>query len=454
MSTVGLAVVLLALAVACLLVLVRPVVIPQAFGLVAPFGLFYLPGSVQLITVAALAVISLALWERLWIGQLPVPRSLQAWSAIVWTVGVVFSVVGSKDPGRAATFGTWQIIAAWLAVSFAVTVGRPDRARAVLGAWLVGALAVGASGLFLQDGGLSEAYGGAVVTGRAVGVFTQPNEYGTYCMLVWLFCTGLAILTRGWTRYLALAAGVACLDGLITSFSRGAWLGAAFGLVVLAILAPQARRPQAIGLVAAGVAFGSVLIVMPFWELPGLLATRVISIVNPEANPFDDRPALMAEGLRQFGKASLVGQGPNMYSPVSANVGSLARTIGGEHPHNFALAVAAEQGLIGLLALVGFALAACLAVINSRHLVRRARSQSRRPGVSRALTVVPLGAAVALSAGASLAGFVVEGLVDYPMRNALMRTTAWTMIGWTLAGYRLLTAATPQPQDVSVQVEV
>ena len=51
---------------------------------------------------------------------------------------------------------------------------------------------------------------------------------------------------------------------------------------------------------------------------------------------------------------------------------------------------------------------------------------------------VPLGAAVTMSAAAALVALVGAGVVDYPLRNALTRTTAWMFIGLALAGHRSL----------------
>ena len=68
-----------------------------------------------------------------------------------------------------------------------------------------------------------------MVTGRAEGIFSQPNEYGFYCMVTVVFALGLAVLTRGWLRRTAVLALVVCSAGLLLSLSRGAWSGTAVG---------------------------------------------------------------------------------------------------------------------------------------------------------------------------------------------------------------------------------
>ncbi len=449
--------VVLGLCFAGLLAIRWPSAILVAFGLVAPFGLASLPGSMQLITLASAGVIGLALMDTLWSGRLPVPASVAGWSATAWSIGAVTSAALAEDPARAAVFGAWQIIAAWLAVSLAIAAGRPDRMRWALGAWLLGAVVIGISGVVQDEGGVEAAFGGGVVSGRAVGVFAQPNEFGTYCMMMAVFCSGLAVMTRGSLRVLAAAAGVACAQGLVISFSRGAWVGAVAGAVLLILLAPAVRRPAALALLTVGTVLAVVLAVLPDWQFPSIMVDRVRSIFNPEANPFDDRPALRAEGLREFAERPVVGQGPNMFLPQSTDVDSLARTVAGEHPHNFWIAIGAEQGIVGLLSVLGMAVAVGLALASSRrHLVARGPlahgGEARRPGT------VPLGAAITVSASAAIGAFLVSGLVDYPMRNALVRTSVWAMVGLALAGHRLLrfdsgSPAPPSPACGAAHVE-
>ena len=59
----------------------------------------------------------------------------------------------------------------------------------------------------------------------------------------------------------------------------------------------------------------------------------------------------------------------------------------------------------------------------------RAQSVRRLPSLS---------AVVTASAAAACAGLIVEGMIDFPIRNPLSRTTVFLMIGWALAGQRLM----------------
>jgi O-antigen ligase len=288
---------------------------------------------------------------------------------------------------------------------------------------------------------LEAAYDGAVVSGRPVGVFAQPNEYGLYCMLVVVFATGLVFTTRGWVRWVSVVAAGSSAVGLVLSLSRGSWLGAIAGLILLALLVPQTRRPFLAGGALALVA-GAAVSLLPF-QIPvvSLVVARALTIGDAASNPYDERPSFRAEGMREWAEKPIFGQGPNSFPELSTGINSVARPNGAEHPHSFIIAVGAEQGLVGVLALLGFAVAVVIAARTARVDVVLAFRAGRAAPRQRPRPYPPLAAAVALSAAAVLGAFMVEGFADYPMRNALSRTTVWVMVGWALAGQRILDSA-------------
>lgn len=428
------------------LVLWRPWLTVALFGLTAPLALTQLPASLDLVTVMSFLVVGAALWDVLLRSQSLVPQSWAAIAALIWSVGIVASVAFSSDLGRAAILGTWQILAAWLAVSIARLVTTPGRLYPVLVCVLIGATSVAASGL---SGGFNQSgvYSATVVQNRAIGVFSQPNEYGLYCSMIWAFSLGIACLCRGWLRVLAVVCSIASLAGLVISFSRGSWLGAVAAALLMAALIPQTRRPQAIAVTATVSALAASLVILPYWELPGLLVSRFMSIFGGESNPYDNRPALLAEGLRQWAQDPVFGVGPNMYPVESRTLESATRTLEGQHAHNLIITLGAEQGFIGLIAVAVFVVAIVTAVRAARRYVV-ARGSARPEHI-------PLGAAVTLSAMGALTSLAAAGLVDYPLRNALTRSTMWMLIGLLLAGHACLRAqlaANSSQRTVEAQV--
>ncbi|MDQ1250785.1 MAG: hypothetical protein QG597_5165, partial [Actinomycetota bacterium] len=354
-------VIVLGVLAVALLLFYRPAVVLIIFGLAAPVGLFDLPGGVSMSIAMSFLIAAVAMFDRLQRGLLPLARDLPALAVVVWVTGILISTVLSSNVFMSANFGAWQIASALLAVGWAELAGRLSTLRPALVAWLVGAVVVSGSGLVMSSGGLESEYGGAVVTGRPTGIFAQPNEYGLYCMVVMIFTLGLAVMTAGWVRLLSVAVAAISAVGLLLSLSRGAWLGAVAGVVLLAVLVPQFRRPLAVG-AALTVVGGAVLTLSPV-KIPvvTIVLSRALSIGDQGSNPYDERVNLRAEGLREWAAAPLFGQGPNSYPELSREVSSLAAPSGGEHPHNFFIAVGAEQGFVGVVAVVLFGISVVLA---------------------------------------------------------------------------------------------
>jgi O-antigen ligase len=149
----------------------------------------------------------------------------------------------------------------------------------------------------------------------------------------------------------------------------------------------------------------------------------------------------MAEGMREWQENLLLGIGPNMYPVQSRTLQSGTRTLEGQHAHNLLLTLGAEQGLVGLAAIGLFVVAAVAAFrVGRRFALGRDGANPHR---------VPLGAAVTLSATAALITMVGAGLVDYPLRNAMTRTTAWMFLGLVLAGQRCAISGTQRTAAAS-----
>lgn len=439
-----------ALAVGAVL-LKRPEWAVVALCLVSPVGLLYV-GAAQVITVVAIGVIAVMIGSRWSGGAQPFPPIALSGAILFWTVTVLASMLLSPYPADAALFGVWLIVSGLLALAVPGIVDTRERLRPVVYAWLVSAITIVAAGPFIkpptpaQEADAEAAYGGAVITGRATSVFGQPNEYGVYCMMLLLVSIAVLVGARGWLRLVAAAATVATLTGLIQSYSRGAWIGAIIGLVVLVVIEPRARRPV-IGtgvVVLAGLAAYAAAV--PSSPTITLVVSRLDSIVNPAANPFDERPAIVAEGVRQFAAFPLFGVGPNAYPVEGATSRSLEQTVGGLHAHNTVLTVAAEQGLFGVAAMLSIMAVVVVTCVPMLPIVVRRLSGGRDPGGDWV-------AAVLVGTISALSAIMVSGMVDSPLRNALMRTTLWFTVGMAVAAGEILRryGSGTQPADVAVE---
>lgn len=435
-----------------MLLFFRPSYVAIMFGLALPLGAVDVPGGVAISIVMSILVIAVAVIQRLQRGLLPLPASWPTLMAVVWTIGIVFSVLLGPNLIKTATFGAWLIVSFLLAICWAEVAGQAHIFSKAVAATLIGATIVALTGPLMTTGELETSFGGAVVSNRAMGVFSQPNEFGLFNMLLVVFAFGVAAGTKGWLRTLAIVTVLSTSVGLLLSLSRGAWVGAAAGIVALLVLMPQSRRMFVIGAGWLLAAVAAVLVSPVQIPYVSVIVARALTITEESANPYDSRVLFRAEGMRQWNDAPFFGQGPNSFRELSTGIDSVARPGGAEHPHTLLLTIGAEQGLVGVIALVGLGGSVAMAGLAARKsmLLWRfnndvARDEpitteaSAAAGRAQSARRVPsLSAVVTASAAAACAGLVVEGMIDFPIRNPLSRTTVFLMIGWALAGQRLM----------------
>ncbi len=200
---------------------------------------------------------------------------------------------------------------------------------------------------------------------RAYGSFGQPNPYAGYLEMV--VPLGLALVfvwrpaRRDWLWWLALAAALLGCGAILLSLSRGAWLGMAVGITAAAAVATQRGRLVAAGIVPAA-AF--LWLVDRVGLLPAAIservsqATLILSLfdargVVPTAADFSvvERMAHWQAGWEMFLSHPLLGVGPGHYAiayPQYAILPYWTAALG--HAHNIYINVAAEDGVIGLIA--------------------------------------------------------------------------------------------------------
>jgi O-antigen ligase len=212
---------------------------------------------------------------------------------------------------------------------------------------------------------------------RAYGTIGQPNSFAGYMNMAWPLAVALfgfwivdfGLSVRSKTHNpkskILLVLGAWCLvllllSALAASLSRGAWVGAACGVVGMALaLGARARRwvLGALGLGALALALGGAGL------LPAVLAERLGSItrylaifdagavaITPQNFAVVERMAQMQAGWQMFLAHPLTGVGPGNYTsayPTFA-VGTWYASRG--HAHNYYIHMLAETGVIGALA--------------------------------------------------------------------------------------------------------
>lgn len=258
---------------------------------------------------------------------------------------------------------------------------------------------------------------------RAFGTIGQPNSFAGYMNQAWPLAVGLCIFAlirlvqritttlqapqQGarrptWLLPLAVlggAGGAAALTvgGLLGSFSRGGWVGALAGGLILVVatlpaLTPPLRRIMR-RMILAGSLVGVLVITLGGGGLlPAPLAQRLNSItanlrlfdvrgmmVTPENFAVVERMAHLQAGWNMLNARPLLGVGPGNYSIAFEQPPALAAPRfttrpwyeSRGHAHNYYVHIAAETGLVGLLTYLGLIGAVALqtrqAVLRARH---------------------------------------------------------------------------------------
>ena len=205
---------------------------------------------------------------------------------------------------------------------------------------------------------------------RAYGTIGKPNTFAGFLGMIWPL--GLAVgagLLLQWFQqrkrvelllagFAAGTAGLISLAAVGVSFSRGAWVGAAAALVVMAVLFGRRRAMPWLIIGSLGV---TLLLVAPDL-LPAPIAERAVSItenlrifdasrvtVTDDNFAIVERMAHWQAGARMFVAHPVVGVGPDNFNRAYPEfaVGRWAESQG--HAHNYYIHIAAETGIVGLL---------------------------------------------------------------------------------------------------------
>ncbi|HWL33696.1 MAG TPA: O-antigen ligase family protein [Gaiellaceae bacterium] len=259
-------------------------------------------------------------------------------AVVVFAALNLVSSVEVIDPARAAGFFSITLYLAVLALWLTGYVVSPRRARVIARGYVFAAVTsalLGSLALLLAFPGASL----LIEDGRARAFFQDPNVFGPFLVPAALILVEELLAPRVLraSRFMKAIGLVAVTLGVLFSFSRGAWLNLALGVVVvfvvLSLRRGGARRALAflgVGLCVAALVGGAVAVS----GSSGLLVERA----RPQS--YDaERFGAQAAGLDAAEKYPL-GAGPGQFeqiAPISA--------------HSTYVRVLAEQGLAGLVTL-------------------------------------------------------------------------------------------------------
>lgn len=328
-------------------------------------------------------------------------------------VGISVAAAGAADPGVGIT-GLTRYLQVFVLVPAAVLLLVRDRRDLRLLAWSLVALALwqGAVGVRQYVTGTGASYQGEDV--RAVGTFGPTDVMGMATVVAFgVVCAVALALGAGEARQrsVAVLCALALLPPLALSFSRGAWIATAVACGAQLVLAGLRRAVKAVAALAAA----GMILVGGLGLGSAMLQERVTSITQVTDAPdqsVTDRYTMWAAATDMWREHPLTGVGLKGFPEYRDGHASLALSSGSDiagagtafhkqallSPHNMYLLVLSEQGLVGLLALVGSWLA--LLVCALRGLVRVRRTARRPRGPASRRRAVPSAARTARSSRA------------------------------------------------------
>lgn len=207
---------------------------------------------------------------------------------------------------------------------------------------------------------------------------SDPNFYARILLIVIPLAVGLAIVHRSLPRRIVYAVAAAIITaGTLVTYSRAAML--TLGVMALLLLVGLRVRPRNIAL--AGLAGLGFLLVLPetmsrrFLTIETLMPDYDTTFVYDSS--VEKRKLLVRSGIAMFEENPIAGVGGGNYQ---SHYTRFANQIGSawidyhppgsaEHPHGLYFEIAAETGLIGLIAFGAVVAAALLSLERSRRLL-------------------------------------------------------------------------------------
>ncbi|MBV8084152.1 MAG: O-antigen ligase family protein [Chloroflexi bacterium] len=340
------------------------------------------------------------------------PRTPFGWPALLFAAAGTASVFAAEFSRYALR--EWRTDVVEPLVLFGLIVLVRPRVRWMVDALLAGGAVVALAGIVQYARHRGVAAEGVL---RMVAVYYSPDNFALYLGRLAPIAAATALLaplTKA-KRALYTGAGAVCLVGVLLSFTRGAWLGDAAALLVVAAFAGRNWLTAAVGAGAlAGVGLASVQakrIQSIFTFTPGSTGFSRLELWRATAAMIRDHP-LFGVGLDNF-----LYQYPHYILPEARNEPDLS------HPHNWLLDFWSRIGVFGLAAFVW------LEVLFFRMALKVARLSG---GWERALAVGLL---------ASMVDALVHGLVD----NAYFLIDLSLLFWLTLGLMQLLEFGSPDP---------
>ncbi len=337
-------------------------------------------------------------WLGRWRGFLNRRNRLLLGASLVYIVLLGLSIATSLDPSTSvhAMTEVFNLATLWLAL---LLVAGEREVRRVVDAIILLGTAQSIIGLtqYLAAGGFA-------LDQRIRGSLSHYMTFSGILLLAeLLLCAQLASRSHpggrfGWRWFALLPINVA----LFGTLTRSAWVGLAAGLLILLLFG---RRRGV--LAAAGLAIFGILALLPHQPV----VERVNSIADLTNTTNYDRLCMVYAGWGMIRERPFLGQGPDMVEaryPIYRHPTAPRHSV--PHLHNAYLQLAAERGVLSLVAML------LLVGVGLRRAWRDFRREGGRAG-SRADLYVGVFSALA---GFLVAGFFEDNWADTEVQRIVL----------------------------------
>lgn len=337
--------------------------------------------------------------------------------------GGIFSFASGTDSYKSALAYFCIISVYFLAVNLMTNKRVVDNAmRAlVMSGFIVSVLGIiqGGAGYVTSDWLDTSAY--QYISGRITTAFNNPNVLASYLIIVIPFALVYTFeRSRNATNNIFNALTLVCLAAaLVFTWSRGAWVGIAIGLLMLCTFVFR-RSPKLIVAIFAWIPNLLLFAPQSVWQriasIFSFLGNDVDSSINYRFTVWRDSLRLFADNI--FGG---IGVGSASFSEAYIEYAS----IGAEnalHSHNLFLQIGIE---VGVFALILFVLVLIYTYRNC-YSMEFVANQSRVRGVC-------------LASFCSLTALLVNGMADYVWYNYRICFLFFLVLGICNATYRIAT---------------
>jgi len=244
------------------------------------------------------------------------------------------------------------------------------------------------------------------IEGRVVSTFANPNVLAEYLILTLPLAVALFLSTKNTslkaTSFVLFSVGFACL---IFTWSRGAWIGFIFGILVFMIIYSR-KSLMALLFCSLGIPF------LPF-VLPESITQRFLSIGNLGDSSTSYRFNIWKGAINMLKENFIggIGIGPDAFSKAYVKH-SLAGIESAPHSHNLFLEIAIELGIMGLITFL------VIIILHARHNMSFLHRSENDSAFSRMF---------ALGSFCGMLSFLVQGMTDYTWYNYRLFYMFWIM---------------------------